>query len=112
LAGSLGSTLADNVRVFDIAASADAVTLRGLTVTGGYTSGNTSFGSIPLATTYQGGGIRTAADLTLVGMRIEGNSTTGTYSQGGGIAFGPGDHSIQNSTIRDNLAQNAGGGGF
>ncbi len=86
-------------RVFDIFQypTAGPVTLRGMTITGGFVGGN---GGV-------GGGINSdSTELTVVDCVVSGNSA----AQGGGIYSGLGQLSLISSTVSDNFATYFGGG--
>ena len=90
-------------RVFDINTdfTSEAVTLSGLTITGGATQGNFE----------NGGGIRNQGNLTVSNSIISGNSTSGYLGDGGGIGS-TGSLTISKSTISDNSVNEASGGGI
>lgn len=71
-----------------------AVTIRDLTITGGYEDPTVA------------GGINVRGDLTLIRVEVRGNDST---SAGGGIQSNGGSVTIQDSTISGNDAQNGGG---
>jgi hypothetical protein len=76
-------------------AGSGALTLNGVTITGGTnSSGN-------------GGGILSAAPVTLTNSVVTGNTTA---TNGGGIATNPGTVTITNSRVTNNTASNDGGG--
>lgn len=83
-------TLGDNRRLFDLAASADGSTLRGLTLTGGRTEGAGE----------TGGALRAAGAVTLEAITVAGNSTGGFFASGGGV-FG-GSVTLIDSTFHGN----------
>jgi hypothetical protein len=87
-------------RVFDIAASF-TVSISGLTVADGFTTGN-------------GGGIYSAGTLTVTDSTLSGNSATGNGpGYGGGIYNGSGGRvTVTGSTLSGNSAGNSGGGIF
>ena len=87
-------------RVFNITVGAGNVTLNGLSLTGGRTTGD-NLNSADL--THAGGGIRFLSDgaLTLTSSTISGNSTAGTLARGGGI-FSLGSVSLISSTLSGN----------
>lgn len=122
-------------RVFNITSTAGAVTLEGLTITGGLTEVQDASGAgirylasgtltlIDSAVTVnattglnsQGAGIAsTAGAVTLIGSTVSGNSTGGANAPGGGIATGSGAITLINSTVSSNAtgANNSGGGGI
>ncbi|HEX3150424.1 MAG TPA: choice-of-anchor Q domain-containing protein [Gemmataceae bacterium] len=84
---------ATNFRV--LSSLAPALTLTGLTVSGGNMSGN-------------GGGIEATGILTLDHVTLSGNRATGV---GGGIHMNPGFLMVRNSTITGNIATGSSGGG-
>jgi Ca2+-binding RTX toxin-like protein len=92
--------LADNSRIFD--ATAD-LTLDGLTLTGGRTTGFSQYG----------GAVRGAfgTTLILIDSTVSGNSTAGRYSSGGGVSGGY--VTLMNSTVSGNstTGYRSGGGG-
>jgi hypothetical protein len=73
-------------RIFNITATSGNFTLAGLTLTGGKTTGNSGD---DFDSTYSGGAVRSASIamgmLTLNECTVTGNSTVGTFSNGGGI---------------------------
>jgi len=99
VAASTDNLLDDNSRVFNISSSTAATTINGLTITGGRTTG----------TSESGGGILSAADLTLIDSNVSGNSAAGTAASGGGIASN-GSLRIVDSTVSQNVASGNGGG--
>jgi len=88
-------------RIFNITATTGDFTLAGLTLTGGRTTGDVDFG----------GAIRSFSFglLTLRESNVSGNSTTGAYSDGGGI-YASGNVTLTDSTISGNSSGGAGGG--
>ena len=112
LALTTADRLDDNTRIFD--ATAGALTLDGLTLTGGRTNGDSA----------PGGAVRAAKALTIIDTKISGNSTAGANSYGGGVYATDysGDSggsandilSITGSEISDNatLGASSGGGGI
>ncbi|TWU51875.1 choice-of-anchor Q domain-containing protein [Rubripirellula reticaptiva] len=100
------SSLDDNSRVVNFSAATGDLTLVGLTVTGGRTTGANDIG----------GGIRfdSMDGLTLTSSTVSGNSTTGELGLGGGIyAFG--DATLDSSTLSGNRTygnEGIGGGIF
>jgi CSLREA domain-containing protein len=91
--------LDDNTRIFE--ATAGALTLEGLTLTGGRTTA--SFAG--------GGAVRAAGALTMIDSMVSGNSTAG-YAAGGGGVFA-GDLTLIDSVVLGNSTAglNADGGG-
>ncbi|TWU24605.1 choice-of-anchor Q domain-containing protein [Bythopirellula polymerisocia] len=87
-------------RIFNITVGAGNVTLDGLSLTGGRTTGD-NLNSADL--THAGGGIRFLSDgaLTLASSILSGNSTAGTLARGGGI-FSLGSVSLISSTLSGN----------
>ena len=84
------------------------VTLSGLTLTGGTTTGDNEFlDNFTLETTHSGGGIRflPSGELTLTGSRLSGNHTNGGFAQGGGIFTSSGTVTLRGSTLSDNHTQ-------
>ena len=97
---SNAGSLDDNSRVLNFASLTGDLTLDGLTLTGGRTTGaNQDF----LGTTDNGGGIRFASDgaLDLTNSTISGNSTSGNSAVGGGV-FASGTATLTNSTVSGN----------
>ena len=89
----------NNSRVFEISGGI-AVTLSGMTITGGNGVGSFSTSGI-------GGGIRNASNLTISDSVISGNTVSGN---GGGISSGFGTFSLIRSTVSNNTAAFGGGG--
>ncbi|WP_197526772.1 beta strand repeat-containing protein, partial [Botrimarina colliarenosi] len=91
-----------NSRVLHFSTTSGDLSLEGLTVTGGESTG--------------GGGIRFDSDgaLTLTSSTISGNRTTGFGASGGGISASAGNVSLVNSTVSNNTTtgQQAYGGGI
>ncbi len=73
VAASGADRLDDNSRIFDASA---ALTLDGLTLTGGRTTADDE----------GGGAVRATGDLTLINSTVSGNSTAGDAADGGGIS--------------------------
>jgi len=90
-------------RVLNFSSTSGDLNLEGLTVTGGLSAND-------------GGGIRfySSGALTLIGSTVSGNSTTGTFSRGGGISTESGSVSLTSSTVSDNSTTGgpASGGGI
>ena len=99
-ASDTSNTLGDNVRVFDITASAGRfVRISGLTITGGAT-----------VNSEDGGGIRNPdSDLELTESLIAGNRSAG---EGGGIYSEDGKVTLNETVVSDNFGDNRGGGIF
>ena len=83
--------LDDNTRVLNFSAATGDLTLAGLTLTGGRTTGFD----------LEGGGILFDSDgtLTLTGSTVSGNSTAGNGADGGGIQTFSGAVTLASSTI-------------
>ena len=116
LANSFGSQLDDNSRVLNFSSTTGDLTLEGLSITGGLTTGDNSY--IPLdegfETTYSGGGIRsiTNGSVVLTDTTVSGNGTAGYGARGGGIFTSFGTVTLIDSTISGNsTSQNSAGGG-
>jgi CSLREA domain-containing protein len=91
------------------------VSLEGLTLTGGRTTGNNQLVNGIRETTHSGGGIRfdSTGTLTLNGSTVSGNSTSGTYARGGGIFTLSGAVTLIGSTVSGNSTtgrESSGGG--
>ena len=102
-----------NSRVVNFTASTGDLTLEGLTLTGGRTTGdNTNFSD----TTHSGGGIRFVSGgmLALTNSTVSGNSTAGSSADGGGISALDGALTLTNSTVSGNSTAGfvAAGGGI
>ena len=99
LAGDVDDLLDDNSRVINFSSEAGDLTLAGLTLTGGRTTGNNG-GS---ETTHSGGGIRfdSSGRLTL-SVTVSGNSTGGGSANGGGVFSSDGDVTLTDSTVSGN----------
>jgi hypothetical protein len=93
-------------RIFDVTATAGDVTLDGLTLTGGRTTGDGEFGG---AIRFQSSGTLMVRDST-----VSGNSTVALNAAGGGIAADAGAVMLTGSTVAGNLTQglDAPGGGM
>ena len=101
-------------RIFSITATSGDFVFAGLTITGGKTTGDN--GSFPIITNlFSGGAIRslTTGNLTIDQSTVRGNSTEGTFVDGGGI-YSSGDVTLTSSTISGNSATgiSANGGGI
>ncbi|MDB4766281.1 hypothetical protein OAG71_01190 [bacterium] len=115
LAGDVDDLLDDNSRVINFSSEAGDLTLAGLTLTGGRTTGN----NVGSETTHSGGGIRfdSSGSLTL-SVNVSGNSTRGGGSaNGGGIFSSDGDVTLTDSTVSGNsttlmFSVSSGGGIF
>jgi hypothetical protein len=101
----------DQSRIFDFTASTGTLTLAGLTLTGGRTTGNNANAA---DLTHTGGGIRFLSNsvLTLENSTVSGNSTAGVLARGGGV-FSLGDVSLIRSTVSGNstTGNDSNGGG-
>ncbi|MEM7056035.1 MAG: choice-of-anchor Q domain-containing protein [Pseudomonadota bacterium] len=103
------TSLDDNSRVLNISSETAETTLNGLIITGGSTTDDASTGD--------GAGVRTIANLTVTDSVIAGNQVTGLYVDGGAIAVPAAvsgeryvDIYISNTEISGNRATGAGGG--
>ena len=99
-------------RIFNFSATTGDLTISGLRLTGGQTTGN----NVNAADhTFDGGGIRflSSGVLTLTNSTVEGNSTSGDIARGGGI-FTQGSLVLNNSTVSGNSTADrfAHGGGI
>jgi CSLREA domain-containing protein len=96
-----------NSRLFDIAASAGDVTLDGLILTGGRTTGTAPSNDF----TFFGGAIRflSGGTLTLRNCTLTGNATQGVNSGGGAVFTGAGAVTLDHSVLQDNSAAFRGG---
>lgn len=112
VAGAEDDLLDDNSRVLNISAATGDLTLSGLTITGGRTTGDNAFSD----TTHSGGGIRFLSDgtLTFNNSNVSGNSTAGFSADGGGIYTCVGDVILTSSTLNGNGTAGvfAAGGGY
>ena len=92
-------------RVLNIEGDSTDVTLDGLTLTGGKTTGSNLYlgGGAGRETTHSGGGIRfnSSGTLTLTGSTLSGNHTEGDDAGGGGV-FASGAVNMFNSTVSEN----------
>ena len=96
--GGLSIDAAGQSRVMFVAGSDTEISLTGLTLTRGSTTGD-------------GGGIYNASgSLVLTNSTVSGNSATGYYSTGGGIYNPSGTLTVTNSTVSGNSAVGSGGG--
>jgi fibronectin-binding autotransporter adhesin len=98
-----------------IGGTAIDVSLEGITLTGGRTTGSNQLVNGVLETTHSGGGIRfdSTGTLTLTGSTVSGNTTTGTYARGGGIFTLSGAVTLIGSTVSGNRTtgrESSGGG--
>lgn len=98
-----------------IGGTAIDVSLEGLALRGGRTTGSNQFINGVLETTHSGGGIRfdSTGTLTLTGSTVSGNTTTGTYARGGGIFTLSGAVTLIGSTVSGNRTtgrESSGGG--
>lgn len=84
-------------RVFEIPPAIPAVTISGLTITGGDSGPD------------DGGGVRTGSSLTLRGVAITGNRTNSGGPSGGGIYSEGEELNIRHSLIARNSSYNGGG---
>ncbi|MBP7000253.1 choice-of-anchor Q domain-containing protein [Amaricoccus sp.] len=89
--------LDDNSRIFDATA---AITLDGLTLSGGRTTGDRE----------SGGAVRGMADITVINSNLSGNSTAGTDSDGGAVYVRGYGLNLVGSIISGNSARGDGGG--
>jgi predicted outer membrane repeat protein len=108
------SSLGDNVvidaqqmsRVLNFSAISGDLSLNGLTITGGNTTGDNFYpgNQTGYEPTYNGAGIRflSAGVLTLTGSTVTANGTMGLGASGGGIASRAGDVNLINSTVSGN----------
>ena len=94
VAGASSDLLDDNSRVLDFSDSNGDLSLTGLTITGGRTTGTSEDGAGVL--------FRSSGTLTLNDSTVSGNSTTGDRSFGGGIRTSSGDVTLVNSTVSGN----------
>ena len=96
-------------RIFDITGTAGDVTLSGLTLQNGRTTGNHVLFGPP---THHGGAIRslTTGTLTISDSLVTQNSTTGTGAAGGAIFHDQGALAVVRSTLSGNTTANAAGG--
>jgi hypothetical protein len=102
-----------NSRIFNFDASAGDLTLRGLTLTGGRTTGDAVNGSDD---TYRGGAIRflSAGTLAIEQSVVTGNGTEGDHADGGAIFSDAGAVALTDSTLTGNGTEgmHADGGGI
>ncbi len=91
-------------RVLRFSAATGDLTLGGLNIQNGYTTG----------TTEDGGGVRFDSDgtLSLTGSTVSGNTTTGSFADGGGIIARYGSITLTDSTVSGNDSIDQGGGIF
>ena len=117
--GAADDFLDDNSRVFNVFGA--SATFTGLTVTGGRTNAGDSFTTFMDRFGEGGGILAQSGDLTLVSTTLDGNSTSGTFSDGGSISFtaidsaGPvGTLTLTNSVVRASSTSgiSASGGGI
>jgi CSLREA domain-containing protein len=98
-----------NSRLFDIPATAGDVTLDGLTLTGGRTTGNNNPPSpgVPPDFTNDGGAIHwlSSGTLTVRNCTLSGNSTAGAFAGGGALFAEGGTVAVTNSTVSGNSTQ-------
>ena len=96
-------------RILEITGTAGDVTLSGLTLQNGRTTGNHVLFGPP---THHGGAIRslTTGTLTISDSLVSQNSTTGTGAAGGAIFHDQGALSVVRSTLSGNTTANAAGG--
>ena len=128
-AGASDDLLDDNSRVINFTFGSGNLTLTGLTITGGRTTGvlfggggirsdgelslinSTVSGNSSSGFRADGGGIHTSlSDLTLINSTISLNSVTGSQASGGGVSLNGGDLSLINSTVSGNGSEFDGGG--
>ena len=98
--------VSDRDRVFDILNTAGSVTLEDLRIQSGWS--NTGASAVS-----GGGGVRSAAALTITDSEITGNHVQGTFAFGGGVrVLGPlGSLTMSGSTVAGNTALATGGAG-
>ncbi|MEM8864125.1 MAG: choice-of-anchor Q domain-containing protein, partial [Planctomycetota bacterium] len=101
-ASTNAGVLSDNVRVLNFSAASGDLTLDGLTVTGGHTTGFFE----------NGGGVRfdSSGQLSLTSSAVSGNSTTSFGTHGGGIHTFFGAVTLTSSTVSGNISGGLGGG--
>ena len=103
--GASDDLLDDNSRVLNFSALTGDLSLEGLTLTGGRTTGNNLYNyGQGRESTHSGGGIRFASSgsLSLSNSTLSGNSTSGFYAYGGGIYTESGSVSLTSSTLSGN----------
>ena len=115
--GASDDLLDDNSRVLNFSALTGDLSLEGLTLTGGRTTGNNLYNyGQGRESTHSGGGIRFASSgsLSLSNSTLSGNSTSGFYAYGGGIYTESGSVSLTRSTLSGNSTSgfDAFGGGI
>jgi hypothetical protein len=102
-----------NSRLFNFSALTGDLTLDGLRLTGGRTTGNNIDAS---DNTFSGGGIRFLSDgtLTLLYSTLRNSRTVGDFAVGGGVYSWQGDVSLQHSALHFNstLGEESHGGGI
>ena len=103
-AGASDDLLDDNSRVLNFSSLTGDLSLEGLTVTGGRTTGRNQLILGQLESTHSGGGIRFASSgaLSLTNSTLSGNSISGDVAFGGGIFTSSGSVSLTNSTLSGN----------
>ena len=105
-AGALASGVTidalQNSRVLNFSAVTGDLNLNRLTITGGQTTGDSSYG----LSTFSGGGIRfvSSGTLTLTNSEVSGNLTQGLLAEGGGIFASSGAIALIDSTVSGNAA--------
>ena len=113
--GDADDLLDDNSRVLNFSGETGDLTLTGLTLTGGRTTGDNAFiADLGRAeTTHSGGGIHfnSSGDLTLIDSTVSGNSLGGRNSYGGGVSTVFGSVSLLNSTVSENSTSGISGRG-
>ena len=95
--------ISDRDRVFDILNTAGSVTLNNLIIQSGWSNTGAS-------TTSGGGGVRSAAPLTIIDSEITGNHARGSYAFGGGVrVLGPlGSLTMSGTTVAGNTVLRSG----
>ena len=103
IAGAANDLLDDNSRVIDFQGPFPdrALSLIGLTITGGRATASSVYG------TGNGGGVNAVGDLSLTDSTVSGNSSSGF---GGGIRVNDGDFTLVDSIVSGNSSDGRGGG--
>lgn len=113
IAGAADDLLDDNSRVLNFSAETGVLTLEGLTITGGRTTGDNS---LLRETTNDGAGVRSvfAGDVVLIDSNVSGNSTAGESANGAGIGGYLGSLTLTRTTVTNNVTTGLGadGGGI